>query len=896
MKKSPIRTKAFWYLLVAAVIAAIIIISLISGKIVEWLWMGQLGFQTVFWKLLSVKLTLFALAFAIVFLYSWINLRVAFRNHPHDGRRSQVGIVYSNGGSPVPPVYGTVVPIVCSFFLALIFGLIYYYQWDTYLRFRWGGPFGLTDPIFGRDIGFYLFRYPFYKMIQNGLVGLSFFALLITATVYLYLGAPQFGRTGPRRRNRPMILHLSVMALLFFAGMGWGYFLDRFELLYSTRGVVYGAGYTDVHIVMIGLWIMLFASAALMALIMINIVVLKRPLVVGIGIGAYFVLIVVVIALLPGIVQRFKVDPNELELERTYIQHNIDFTRRAYQLDRIEERDYPALSDLTLAQVFENQDTLRNIRLWDWRPIRQTFRQTQEIRLYYTFYEVDVDRYHLGDGEGYRQVMLSARELSEQLPPKARTWVNQRLQYTHGYGLAMSLVSEQAEEGLPRYVVKDLPPVSPYLRFDQPAIYYAEGMPGYRIVNTKIKEFDYPQGDKNVYVNYQGQGGIPIDNLWKRILFSWTESDISILLSSYITPQSRIQIWRRVAERVARIAPFLRLDRDPYVVLSAGKLYWIQDAYTTADRFPYAEPYQRGLNYIRNSVKIVVDAYEGSVTFYVIDPDDPVIGVYEQAFPNLFKGLDAMPPDLQAHLRYPEDLFTIQVDKFRTYHMTLPQVFYNQEDLWTRPQEKYAGSPIEMEPYYILMRLPGEKELQYLIMTPLTPENRDNMISWVAAKSDFPDYGKLVVYKLSKDRLIYGPLQIEAMIDQDDVISQQLSLWDQRGSQVIRGNLLVIPLGNSFIYVEPVYLIAEQTDIPQLKRVIVVYGKEVAMEPTLQEAVEAVFGARRPQEQEFPPAPVQADALKQAREHLQQAEDALRRGDWAGFGKAMESLKKLLEK
>jgi uncharacterized membrane protein (UPF0182 family) len=893
MKRSPIRSKAFWYLLAAVLIAAIIIISLISGKIVEWLWMGQLGFQSIFWKLLSIKVILFVLAFAIVFLYSWVNLRVAFRNHQRGGRRHEMGIVYSDGGDPA---YATVVPIVISFFLALIFGLIFYHQWDTYLRFQWGGGFGLSDPIFERDIGFYLFRVPFYEMLQNGVVGLAFFALLIIGMVYLYTGGLQFGAGQPRGGNRPAILHLSVMALLFFAAMGWGYYLDRFELLYSTRGVVYGAGYTDVNIVRIGLWIMLFASAALMFLILINLFVLKQSLVVGIGVGSYFALIVVVIALLPGIVQRFTVDPNELELERPYIQYNIEFTRLAYQLDRIEERDYPALSDLTRAQIFENQDTLRNIRLWDWRPIRQTFRQTQEIRLYYKFYEVDVDRYRLGGEQGYRQVMLSARELSEQLPAKARTWVNQRLQYTHGYGLAMSLVAEKTEEGLPRYVVQDLPPVSPYLSLDRPAVYYGEGMPGYRIVNTKIEEFDYPRGDKNVYVSYQGKGGIPINNFWKRVLFAWTESDISILLSSYITPQSRIQIWRRIQERVSRIAPFLKLDRDPYVVLNAGKLYWIQDAYTTSSRFPYADPYQPGLNYIRNSVKIVVDAYEGSVTFYVVDSDDPVLGVYQQAFPDLFKGLDAMPQDLRTHLRYPEGLFTIQVEKFRTYHMTIPQVFYNQEDLWTRPQEKYAGSPIQMEPYYILMRLPDEKELQYLIMTPLTPENRDNMISWMAAKSDFPDYGELVAYKLPKERLIYGPLQIEAMIDQDDVISQQLSLWDQRGSQVIRGNLMVIPVERSFIYVEPVYLIAEQTDIPQLKRVIVVYGKQVAMEPTLEEAVEVVFGARRPQERMLAPSSVQADVFKQAREHLQEAEKALQQGDWSDFGKAMDSLKQYLEK
>lgn len=881
--KASVGTKFFWYILAAAVIITVIIISLISGKIVEWLWMGQLGFLNVFWKLLAIKLVLFALAFLIVFPYSWINLRAAFKR------------IRESDASAASPAVITLAPIAASLFLAVIFGLIFYNQWDTFLRFRWGGSFNLADPIFTQDIGFYLFRLPFYELLQNSLVGLSFFALVITGMVYLSRESTQFERGISLLKNRPMVWHLSLMGLLFFGAMGWGFYLDRFELLYSTRGVVYGAGYTDVHIVRIGLWIMLFASVALIALILFNLISLRRPFVLGIGIGAYFVLIAVVIALLPGIVQRLKVEPNELKLERPYIQHNIEFTRRAYLLDRIQERDYPALSDLTPSQISNNQDTLRNIRLWDWRPIRQTFRQTQEIRLYYKFYEVDVDRYHLGGEQGYRQVMVSARELAEELPPKARTWVNQRLQYTHGYGLAMSLVSEKATEGLPRYVIQDLPPLSPYLPFDRPAIYYGEGMPGYRIVNTKIKEFDYPQGDQNVYASYKGKGGVPIDNLLKRILFAWTESDISILLSSYITDKSRIQIWRRISDRVSRIAPFLELDQDPYVVLSNGKIYWIQDAYTVSNRFPYADPYQHGLNYIRNSVKIIVDAYHGSVEFYVADPEDPVLGVYRQAFPDLFKSLESMPQDLRAHLRYPENLFTIQMDKYRNYHMTRPQVFYNQEDLWTYPQEKYAGSTIKMEPYYILMRLPGEDEMQYIIMSPLTPESRDNMIAWGAAKSDFPDYGEVVVYKLPKDRLIYGPLQIEAMIDQDDVISQQLSLWDQRGSKVIRGNLLVIPLDNSFIYVEPVYLIAEQTDIPQLKRVIVVYNKQVVMEETLEKALEAAIGGRRPSPPGMPPSAVQADALKQARERFQRAEEALRKEDWSSFGAAMESLKQFLE-
>ena len=381
-------------------------------------------------------------------------------------------------------------------------------------------------------------------------------------------------------------------------------------------------------------------------------------------------------------------------------------------------------------------------------------------------------------------------------------------------------------------------------------------------------------------------------------MFAWNLSDINVLISSYVAPGSRLQIWREVQDRIRRIAPFLELDKDPYLVLSGGKLYWIQDAYTLSSNFPYSEPYRESFrlafNYIRNSVKVIVDAYEGTVSFYVIDPEDPVLRAYRNAFPDVFQGLEGMTEDLKSHLRYPEDLFTIQVDKFRTYHMTLPQVFYNREDLWTVPKEKYAGTPQPMSPYYILMRLPGETRLEYIMITPLTPENRDNMIAWVAAKSDFPDYGKVIFYQLPKERLIYGPLQIEAMIDQDDVISQQLSLWDQRGSRVIRGNLLVIPLDHSFLYVEPVYLVAEERDIPQLKRVIMVYGKKVVMEPTIDKAVQAVFGVSgRPEKKT--PVPVENEILAdRARREMENAEGAIRRGNWGEFGKAMERLKELL--
>jgi hypothetical protein len=621
------------------------------------------------------------------------------------------------------------------------------------------------------------------------------------------------------------------------------------------------------------------------------------------AIGGYIVVMLLSLGIIPALFQSFVVQPNELSLEKPFLEKNIAFTRKAYQLDRVEERVFSAGSSLSLTSLSRNQDTLKNIRLWDHRPLLQAFRQTQEMRLYYRFYAVDVDRY-LFPGEGYRQVMVSSRELSEQVLQQAQTWVNQYLEFTHGYGLAMNTVSEIGEGGLPHMVVKDLPPESSLLKITQPAIYYGENMPGYRIVGTGIEEFDYPKGDKNVYTRYEGTGGIPLDSFWKKLLFAWRLYDGNILISSYIKPQSRIQLHRKVAERVSRIAPFITLDPDPYMVVSEGRLFWIIDGYTTSMGYPSSDPYKGGFNYIRNSVKITVDAYNGSVRFYVSDPDDPVLRAYKGAFPSLFRPLNELSPDLKAHLRYPEDLFRIQAERLTTYHMTDPRVFYNKEDLWAMPNQKYAGKAEEMEPYYTIIRLPEEQKLTFQLMLPMTPHKRENMIAWMAANCDFPDYGKLVIYRLSKDRLIYGPMQIEAMIDQEPTISQQISLWDQKGSRVIRGNLLVIPIESSFLYVEPVYLIAEDVNIPQLVRVIVAYGSRVAMQPTLDEAIKAVFSglpaasasATTEVKGSVPPTLTKAseNRLNQVRKRFDMAQDALKRGNWTEFGQDMEALKELL--
>ncbi len=890
-------------LVIATVVVLIAFLAASAGWIQKELWMRQLGYAGVFWTIMSLRWELFCAAFVVSFLYLWINLRIAKRNGE---------VLYSAGPGYAGPDSGedrvglspsALAPVLTALAAAaaLMVAFIFYGQWDTYLRFRYGGPFGFADPLFGIDVGFYVFRLPFYELLQGSLTMLSLVTLLGILAFYVHYGLMRLvggGRLGIQATKA--IPHLCILLFILVASWGWGFYLDHYELVYSTLGVVYGAGYTADHVSRIAYWIMVGASAALCALLALSAIRLRLKAI-AVGSGIYVIVYLLGVLLAPALCQKFIVQPNELSLETPYLKNNIQLTRKAFGLDNIEETYYPALSDLTAKVIARNENTIQNVRLWDWRPLLQTYKQAQEIRLYYQFYDANVDRYHLSDG--YHQVALSVRELSPNLPAQARTWVNRKLQFTHGYGLVMSFVSKTTGGGFPQYLIDNIPPESAYgLKIRQPAVYYGESMRGYRIVSTDVKEFDYPKGNQNVYTHYQGTGGIPLDSFWKRLLFAWTQSDINILLTSYLRPESRIQIWRRVHDRVEQVAPFLRLDSDPYPVLSDGKLYWIQDAYTASDHYPYSTPYAlsfgTGLNYIRNSVKVVVDMYNGTVRFYVMDPNDPILEAYRRAFPGLFRNLDQLSPDLKAHLRYPEDLFAIQADMYRTFHMTTPQVYYNREDLWVLPQEEYAGALLPMRPYYILMKLPGSNRLEYLLMTAFTPQNRDNMVGWMAAKCDFPEYGKMVVYRLPKDKLIYGPMQIEAMIDQNTTISQQLSLWDQKGSKVIRGNLISVPIENSFLYVVPVYLTAAGTTFPQLKRVIVVSGDKVAMEPTLNEAIQAVFGTKPP----TGPVPAEAQTLQpqpqwdQARLQFDKAQKAMQQGDWQEFGKAMESLKRLLTK
>ena len=910
---SSLRSSRLLQVLLAIVGVVLTVLLVTPELVVEYLWLGELGYSGVFWTIRGTQILLFVLVFVLAGLYFGGNFYALIRNIPPlwASQWAQEGEAPEVGGKPLTRGRLRRLSYVVAGVLSLLFAAGFSGRWNELLRFWYAGSYGQSDPVYGVDLAYHMLELPFLQAVQSGVVGLAFLGLLALVTGYVIAG--QVGiQDGGFEADAGALRHLGANLILLLLGWAWGFYLDLYELLQEGGGAVYGAGYTDVNVMIPALWTMVGATLVLAALIALNLFQ-RRLRLLGFGAVGYAVLLVGGLVLAPSLVTQLTVLPNELELERPYLKHNIDLTREAYNLDKAQVQSYPARPNLTTQDIENNKETIENVRLWDPRLLIDTYKQLQQIRTYYEFYDVDVDRYTI-DGE-YRQVMLSARELTQRLPQGSNNWVNRHLQYTHGYGSVANLVARQGTEGSPEFLVKDLPPVATdsTLAVDNPSIYYGESVPTYRLVDTKSQELHYPKGDENVYTTYEGDGGVDIGSFWRQLLFAYYTGDFNILLTDYLTEESQIQIWNSLRERVRRVAPFLQFDGDPYFVLSDNRQYWIQDAYTTTRSFPYSEPIRdqrgfQGTRYIRNSVKIVVDAYSGDVSLYVTDVEDPVIEAYKNAFPDLFQPLDAMPQELRKHVRYPQDLFEIQIERYRRYHMTEPQIFYNNEDLWTRPREQYAGQQRIMEPYYIMTKLPGQEKQQFMLMSPMTPENRDNMIAWIAAKSDPPNYGEFVVYKLPKERLIYGPNQVESRIDQDTEISRQLSLWDQRGSNVIRGNLIVVPIEESFLYVEPIYLLAEQIQIPQMQRVIVAYGERVAMEQTLRQSLNTVMGEQVMQTRQEALAamqqtarqartaapPGQVEDLKRAQELIQEARTALQDGDFAGFGNRFDELEQIL--
>ena len=876
-------------LILAGLLALFVLLSIAKGFYSEWLWFSSLGYGSVYATILKTKIVLFFAGALIFCLLLWGNLVLATKLAPKSETLLPWAIVQRlQSALKVIVILGTVV-------LGLIFGLVAQANWEVILRFFNGQTFGVVDPVFQKEVGFYVFSLPLLHALRGWLVGALIITLLGSAAVYLLSYTAQGLKFD---LARPVLAHIGGLVIAILGMFAWGYWLGIWELVFSERGVVFGASYTDMHAKLPAQWILLAVVVIIMAVIVLAI--LRRKLRWPIyGIGAWVLASIIISTIYPAIVQRFQVQPSELARERPYIEYNIQFTLEAFGLNRIEEQAFPAEETPSYQDIEQNRVTINNIRLWDPRPLKDTYNQIQSIRLYYDFNDVDVDRYVIDDE--YRQVMLSARELSaEKLAGEAQTWVNRKLQFTHGYGIALSPVNEVSTQGLPVLLVKDLPPAGDF-NIERPEIYYGEKTSDYVIVGTETQEFDFPKGDENVYGRYQGRGGVHIGSIMRRLVYAWQLGDLNILISGELTPESRVLYYRNIQQRVNHLAPFLKLDGDPYLVVLDGKLFWIQDAYTVSNRYPYSEPIG-GINYIRNSVKAVIDAYNGSVTLYVAEPDDALIRTYQAIFPELFVPLDDMPDALRVHLRYPEGMFNIQASVYQSYHMRDARVFYNKEDLWAVPQEVYAGDQQLMEPYYIIMRLPDETKEEFLLMLPFTPVNKNNTISWLAARCDGENYGKLLVYRFPKEHLVLGPSQIENRIQQDTVITEQFALWGRGGSRVIRGNLLLIPVGKSKIYVEPVFLQAEAGGLPELKRVIVVAGENIVMESSLERGIAAIFGAAAPlpelpsvAEPEAPVAANIADLIEQAKQHYEQAQEYLKAGDWTGYGNELDALRAVLD-
>ena len=767
-------------------------------------------------------------------------------------------------------------------------------RWEDFLLFKNSLDMGINDPLLGRDIGFYLFRLPFIESL-NGFAGLTLVLTIIVVAANYFLRGGIFIAERIISVDSKVKKHIGILAGLVMLNIGFGFYLDTFGLLFSEHGAVFGAGYTDIHAKLFFYRILIFITPLAGIVFMAGIVRGSRRLTFLPPVLVLAVYIIGIVAY-PYVLHKFKVAPNELALETPYIEQNIKFTRLGYNLETIEVRPFDVDYNLSGKDIEKNDATIKNIRLWDHSPLLRTYSQLQQIRTYYKFADVDNDRYTI-NGE-YMQVMLAPRELSyNDLPSK--NWINERLIFTHGNGITLGPVSRISREGLPEFLIKDIPPVSQVdLKVARPEIYYGELSNNYVIVKTKIPEFSYPTSEGNVYTTYEGSGGVRLDSLFKRALFSAKFKTEKILLSSDISGESKILYYRNILDRVRAVAPFLLFDQDPYLIVTKdGRLVWMADAYTVSSRMPYSKPIERRINYIRNSVKVVIDAYNGSMGFYVSDPSDILIKVYSKIFPDVFKSLKEMPEELRQHIRYPHRLLQIQASMFAAYHMTDPKVFYNKENLWEVP----AFGEMLMEPYYTIMKLPGEKKEEYILLLPYTPAKRDNLAAWLAARCDEPDYGKLLIYTFPRDRLIFGPKQVDARINQDSYISQQLTLWNQRGSEVIRGSLLVIPIERSLLYVQPLYLAAsDKVGLPELRRVIVAYENDVVMEENLELALQRLFGAKAVAgkadrtAEDITSTP--ADLAKEAMRVFERAIELQRQGNWAGYGEEIKKLGQLLKR
>lgn len=889
-----VTKRKFVFILIATIFIILGIITLGSNFITEIMWFKSTGYLNVFLSSLSFRLIVRFVSIIVFFIFVYFNLVFA-------GRRLSSVLSFKNRAGLINDFLSKLMKgrsiklffLGISLVVAIIFTSFTSSYWLTVQRYLHSFKFDVVEPLFNKDVGFYMFKLPFLE----GAYQFAMTMIIVTLVLVVILYIVTFVEKGLKAWINILAQEKQVITLLalLLAVRAYGYRLSMYNLVYSPRGVAFGASYTDVHAVIPGLKVMTILVAILAALLMANFI-MKRPRMILWTLSAMIIASIVLQGIYPSLIQQLQVAPNEFVKEEPYLKANIDLTLKAYNLDKVERKEFP-LKDKVDKEAILESPTVKNLRMWDYRPLQLTYNQLQRIRPYYNFPQVDVDRYTI-NGQ-LRQVMMSARELDyTRIPAGGGTWVNRRMQYTHGYGVVMSPTNSATSEGLPNYFIKNIPPVSndTALKIDKPGIYFGELTNEYVIVNTKTAELDYPSGESNVYTEYDGDGGIPL-NFWSRLLFAIRFGDFKMLISSNFKPDSKIMFDRNILTMVTKIAPFISFDKDPYPVIANKKIYWIIDGYTSTDRYPYSEPLQ-GINYIRNSVKAVIDAYNGSINLYISDDTDPIIKSYNDIFKGMFKPLSEMDERIRTHIRYPEDLFLTQAEVYTRYHMEDTKVFYNKEDSWQIPDEVYGSERQKMEPYYTILQLPGEQEPEFVLMLPFTPATIENMRAWMAARSDGENYGKLVLYLFPKDTTVYGPMQVEARMNQDSQISQQLTLWDQRGSKVIRGNLLVLPINNSILYVRPIFIQGEQSQLPELARVIVAYGEQVAMGRTFEEAFEELFN-ETPKKETTPQIPEgelpETNTVKRANEVFEEAMSAQRQGDWATYGSKIDELGKLLK-
>ncbi len=823
-----------WGLVLLALVAVWTGLNWLGSFYTDWLWFRELGYESVLVKVVMTRVVLFAVAVAVFLGLALPGLRAAARA---TDRSPAPGAPFEMLDYFLVHKFLVRAGVAVVLLVAIFLGVSAASQWETVLLALKAVPFGEADPIFGRDFSFYIFALPALRFVHGWLIG-----------ALVGLGAIVLAFHNLTGRLRGETAQLGVPARKWLASLGAavflliavGHWLGRYELMFSHTGTVFGVGYTDAHVSLPVRTILAVVAVATAGFLAASAVRFRGYRWMVWPVAGWLVLVLLLGSAAPALVQRLRVEPSELAVEREYLATNIEFTRKAFGLEGLESRDHPALGEIDAQMIADNRGTTRNVRLWDEGPLLQSYNQIQFFRLYYDFMAVHTDRYTV-DGE-LRQVMLATRELSaNKLPAEAQRWVNRHLQFTHGYGVAMSPVTEVEAGGRPTFFIRDVPPVG-RIPLERPEIYYGLRSLDFVIAHSGMQEFNYPGQEGPEYTSYEGSGGVLLGSFFRRLLYAWQFSDLNILITGEVSPESRIQYRRTVSERVGTIAPFLMRDREAYAVVSDGRVFWIQDAYTVTRRYPYATRWEGRFNYIRNSVKAVVDAYDGSVDFYIFEPDDPLVRTYAATFPGLFKPREEMPEHLRAHVRVPLDLFTIQTQMLLQYHMRDPVVFYNKEDQWDVPVQTSFGRSEPLRPYYIVARLPGEESEEFLLIQPFTPDRRHNLVGWMAARNDGQHYGGRILFRFPTGRHVDGPNQIEARIDNDAVISEQFTLWGQVGSEVMRGILLVIPMGDAILYAEPVFLKPETLEFPELRRIILADVRQVTMHQTLEASVAALIG------------------------------------------------------